>query len=134
MTPHENVVRRLAGEWLAKAESDHRAAATLLANTDSLREIIAFHCQQAVEKYLKALLVVWQVQFPRTHNIGTLLDLIATVDEPLAASLSNSTILTPFGVEIRYPGDSPELLPGTEHELLEIVGCVSESVKARLQR
>lgn len=58
MTPHENVVRRLAGEWLAKAENDHRAAATLLANTDSLREIIAFHCQQAVEKYLKALLVV----------------------------------------------------------------------------
>jgi HEPN domain-containing protein len=35
---------------------------------------------QAVEKYLKALLVQRQIEFPKTHDIAKLLDRVATVD------------------------------------------------------
>lgn len=54
MRPPEVVRRELVARWLDKANRDFDAAEHLLARSDRFREIIAFHCQQAVEKYLKA--------------------------------------------------------------------------------
>jgi HEPN domain-containing protein len=53
MRPPEEVLRDLVRDWLAKADLDYRAAERLLQDEEPLREIIAFHCQQAAEKYLK---------------------------------------------------------------------------------
>jgi len=54
-------------------------------------------------------LLTWrQVEFPKTHVIGELLDLLATVDAPLAESLAGAAALNPYAVEARYPGDLPE--------------------------
>jgi hypothetical protein len=41
-------------EWLAKADSDRRAAELLIAAGQPLPGVAAFHCQQALEKLLKA--------------------------------------------------------------------------------
>jgi hypothetical protein len=49
MKPPEQVLRELVGLWLAKADMDYRAALRLSADSDPLREPIAFHCQQAAE-------------------------------------------------------------------------------------
>jgi hypothetical protein len=38
--------------------------------------------------------------------------------------------LTPFGVEIRYPGDFPETLAGDEVLAVELAGRVKEAVMA----
>jgi hypothetical protein len=35
-------------------------------------------------------------------------------------ALQETTVLTPFGVEVRYPGDTPELLPGEDLRAVEI--------------
>ena len=55
---------------LRKAEQDLNAAGSLLRSASGLQAVVAFHAQQAVEKYLKALLVRHQVYFPKTHDIG----------------------------------------------------------------
>jgi HEPN domain-containing protein len=47
------VLRDLVRQWFAKAELDYCAAERLVKDPEPLREIIAFHCQQAAEKYLK---------------------------------------------------------------------------------
>jgi HEPN domain-containing protein len=39
-----------------KAEDDLTGARTLAARPKPLKDIVCFHCQQAAEKYLKALL------------------------------------------------------------------------------
>jgi HEPN domain-containing protein len=70
MRPPEEVLRDLVREWIEKAELDYQAAAQLLEAGDRLRQIVAFHCQQAVEKYLKAFLVRHQVEFPKIHNLA----------------------------------------------------------------
>lgn len=64
-------------QWSGKAEVDFHTAERLLCDEQPIRESIAFHCRQAVEKHLKALLVVRQIEFPKTHSIAQLLDLIA---------------------------------------------------------
>ena len=97
------------------------------------REIVAFHCQQAVEKHLKALLVRRQIEFPKTHDIAKLLDRVATVDASTAESLRDADALTPFGVETRYPSDAPEVPPGDEVEAIGMARVVRNAVMISLQ-
>ncbi len=50
-----------------------------------------------------------------------------------AEALQDSTLLTPFGAEGRYPGDTPELLPGEETRAVEIACQVRDTVKQTLK-
>jgi HEPN domain-containing protein len=87
----------------------------------------------AVEKYLKALLVHRQVEFPKTHDIAKLLDRVATIDVATANSLRDADRLTPFGVEARYPSDAPELLERGEVEAIGMARVVRTAVMVLLQ-
>jgi HEPN domain-containing protein len=71
MKPPDATLRGLALQWLDKAASDFDAAEQLSTQGGRFREIVAFHCQQAVEKFLKALLVRRQIEFPKTHDISS---------------------------------------------------------------
>lgn len=133
MKPPDQVLRDLVGQWIAKAELDYRTAERLSRDPDPIREAIAFHCQQAVEKYVKAFLVRHQVEFPKTHNLERLLDLVASIALEVAASLEETEIITPYGVEVRYPGDFPELLPGQEKTIFELTRRAREAVMAQLR-
>jgi len=61
------------------------------------------------------------------------LDLVATCEPATAAALQEATVLTPFGVEVRYPSDSPELLPGEETRVVEIARRARDAVNELLQ-
>jgi len=87
---------------------------------------------EAAEKYLKASLVRHQVEFPKTHNLEQLLDLMAPIAPELAASLEETEVLSPYGVDIRYPGDFPELLPGQEKTVFELASRARQAVMAQL--
>lgn len=117
-TPDE-VRRESVKKWVAKAGEDLETAFNLLNQNWPFRGIVAFHAQQAVEKYLKAFLMRHEIEFPKTHDIGVLLELVGSVDPKAAADLRDAEGLTIFGVEIRYPDEAPELLPGAEAELVE---------------
>jgi HEPN domain-containing protein len=114
-------VSLLLKQWTDRADIDYETARRLMLDQDPIRESIAFHCQQAVEKYLKAVLVARQIEFPKTHSIAQLLDLIAPFAPALANHLEDTVALTPFGVQIRYPGEFAEVLPGEERRLFDLV-------------
>jgi HEPN domain-containing protein len=100
-------MKPLTREWIAKAEGDfamveREAKARKNPNYDGL----CFHAQQCVEKYLKARLYEADIDFPKTHVLAALLDLVLPV-EPLWESFRESLIfLTGFAVSFRYPGES----------------------------
>ena len=133
MRPSEEQVRReLLGQWVHKADQDIRAAESLLADEPPLLYPSCFHSQQAAEKYLKALLTWRKVEFPKTHVIGELLDLLATVEAPLAESLADATALNPYGVEGRYPGDLPEPDSAEATIALDLAAKVRDAVMRAL--
>lgn len=90
--------------WLDRADHD-RSAATRLNTPGCLElEIIAFHCQQAVEKYLKAFLTLRAHPFQKTHDIGLLVTYCESIDASFSAIREEAEPLTDFAVTFRYPG------------------------------
>jgi HEPN domain-containing protein len=66
--------------------------------------IVGFHCQQAVEKILKAVLSEYGVPFRRTHDLRELMDALADAGHPLPRTLASLDALTPFATLFRYEG------------------------------
>jgi HEPN domain-containing protein len=131
MKRREDEIRRLVAEWLAKADLDFHTVERLCSE-DPFRDIVAFHAQQAVEKYLKALLTRHQIEFPKTHELRRLLELLAEAEPQLAVSLKDIRWLEPFGVEIRYPGDRPDTLPGDDRRARELARMARDEIRALL--
>jgi HEPN domain-containing protein len=69
------------------------------------RDIVCFHCQQAAEKYLKALLQETGRPVPKTHDLANVLDLLVPVDATLARLRRQAASLTRYAVDYRYPGE-----------------------------
>jgi HEPN domain-containing protein len=91
--------------WLARAGQDLRAAEVDLEAVPPLLGDAAFHCQQAVEKALKALLTRYDHVFRPTHDIGEL-SLACLQHEPsLEPLLRESAPLTEYAWRFRYPGE-----------------------------
>src|SRR5262249_52907219 len=99
-------MKKATARWVHKAEGDLRAAAALRQLKPALHSQTCFHCQQAVEKYLKALLQERGVPIQRTHNLVDLLALLVTHDAGLAVLTRGMPFLTRFAVEFRYPGEN----------------------------
>lgn len=132
MRPPDEVKKEIARQWLAKAEQDITSAEALLSQNPPLLYPSCFHAQQAAEKYLKALLTWHQIEFPKTHAIEQLLDLLKDTDTEIASSLRDAVVLTPYGVDIRYPGDQPEPNMEEAREALELAWRVRDAVMDRL--
>ena len=69
-------MKRLTRQWVAKAEGDFQIVQReLRARKHPNLDAACFHAQQCIEKYLKARLQEENIAFPRTHDLGQLLDL-----------------------------------------------------------
>ena len=68
-------VLELVRQWIAKAESDWEAVEILSSHENCPCSVVCFHCQQYVEKLLKALLTLQGIEAPRTHNLRRLIQL-----------------------------------------------------------
>jgi HEPN domain-containing protein len=129
----EEVKKVLVGQWLAKAEQDLKAGEALLATEPPCLYPACFHAQQAAEKYLKALLTFHQIEFPKTHAIELLLELLERVEPQTASQLQYAGELTPYGVDIRYPGDQPEPELDESRKAVDLARKVRDAVMNRLK-
>jgi len=93
---------------LHKARQDELVVERLLGDRDVDDDTLGFHAQQAAEKLLKAVLTSRNVDYPRTHNLGVLIELLASNGIELPAELADIDRLTPFGTVFRYDEVSPE--------------------------
>lgn len=127
----EQVVWDFVRGWLKKAEGDLRAAEVMIGADLEDWFAAAFHAQQAAEKFLKAFLVRHQIPFPKTHDLNQLLDLTVKADGSLKTESASAAMLTPFGVEFRYPGEEVADRETAEDALRE-ARRVREAVLKRL--
>ena len=64
--------------------------------------------------------------------MDVLLDLIAAVDKELGNLPADTSLLTTYSVEARYPGDSPEVTIDEAAQAVALAAQVRDAVKQRL--
>ena len=118
-------------EWIEKAENDYAATQQLLLASNPLHDIICFHAQQCIEKYLKAWIQEANIQTPRTHNLKELLDLIVPMLPAWSHWQPDFKIIMAYAVDPRYPGDS-RTAEDTQHAM-HICNAVRQAVRTQLK-
>lgn len=90
-------------EWIEKADHDLGSAKLIYLHIPTYFDTIAFHCQQATEKYIKSILVYLEIDFQRTHNLIYLLDLLSQKHKISEEIYDKAILLNGFSIQIRYP-------------------------------
>ena len=129
--PPEDIKRQFVRRWLRRAGQDLAAARHLIDQPD-LSTSAAFHAQQAAEKYIKAALVWHQVEFPKTHDMDRLVELMRRADASLGERMREASALTPYGVDVRYPGELPDPSSAEARTALAIAERVRDLVAKHL--
>lgn len=133
MRTADQVLWDFVRQWLDKADHDLRVAELLTEAPLDNFEAVGFHAQQAAEKLIKAFLVRYQIEFPKSHDIARLRGLVAGVDPRLAEELAFADWLTPYGVEFRYPGELAPVGRGQGEELLRLAERSRDLILASLE-
>ena len=90
-------------EWFRFADADFDSAKILYDAYRKHNEIICYHCQQAVEKYLKAFLCFNGVIPPKIHVLEILCASCSEFDPSFNEIAKECAYLSPFAVHARYP-------------------------------
>ena len=95
---------KIIAEWYQFAKMDYQTAIHLYDTMYPMpNEIICYHCQQAVEKLLKGLMVRYGIELKKTHDLGLLAETLSEYVEIPERIYDICDELTPYGVKIRYP-------------------------------
>lgn len=120
-------------KWIIKAMEDFKVSQHELSLPDE--EIstgpVCFHCQQVVEKLLKAYLVFKNIEFEWTHDLEHLLDLCSKCD-PEFKNLDVGT-LTSYAVEVRYPDEFYIPTVDEARECFDIASKVKDFVSKKMK-
>lgn len=95
-------------EWYDLAKMDLGVAKHLEATyCPKPLEIICYHCQQAAEKEIKALIIYYGAEggMPKLHDLSFLLNQIKNKITIEDKYFDYADTLTPYGVSIRYPNE-----------------------------
>lgn len=116
----------LARGWMLKGDSDRLTAERLLQGPGPY-DTACFHTQQAVEKYLKAVLALTGQPIPRTHDLEDIYNQCLAVAPGLLLDRLELSTLTPYAVQLRYDHSFwPDVATG--QQALDVVRRVRSAV------
>jgi HEPN domain-containing protein len=95
-----------AKQWIIKGDHDLGTAKVTYLHIPEYLDTVTFHCQQAVEKYLKSYLIFKLIPFRFVHDLIYLLELIVPIDPDFETYFDNVSELQSYAVEARYPNET----------------------------
>lgn len=93
-------------EWVKKADEDEQSIKAIL-KENGAPSTACFLSQQMAEKYLKALLLFHNQNFPKIHDLLELETLLLAKEPQIQAVHKQLETLNRYYIETRYPGDYP---------------------------
>jgi len=120
--------REFVMEWLKRAKSNLERARAGKVSEEILYEDLCFDAQQTVEKAIKALLIGLDKEFPRTHSIARLLELVSEEGVEIPEEVEKAIDLTDYAVEARYPGEKEPVSEEEYKEALKLAETTYEWV------
>jgi HEPN domain-containing protein len=89
--------------WIDRAKSS-LAISKIKPEENIFCEDLCFQAQQAAEKAIKGLLVFYNVDPEKTHNLVSLIKELSNSIE-IPEEINETVILNDYAVQTRYPGD-----------------------------
>lgn len=125
-------------DWLDRAEEDLLSAQVLLKDGRCL-ENCAFHCQQAIEKALKAYLLLRSGQLLDGHSLTWLCKQAMAHDQEFRSWLDECAILNGYYISTRYPTDIPDEITTREAKKAvslaeQVYGFINQQVEEELEQ
>jgi HEPN domain-containing protein len=120
-------------EWFAIAEKDLKSARILFEH-DADYGIVCFHCQQAIEKYLKGYLIFKTGELIEGHSLVKLCKKASQFNETFKSLVKDCALVNAFYIETRYPAEDPLVVSKEEVEdcfriVNEIVSKINKEIK-----
>lgn len=132
--PDRERVIEVVREWVGKAESDLIAAVHILRiGAGCPTDTVCFHAQQCVEKYLKALLVLYGREFSKVHDVSEILALLPVSARPSMAP-EEARKLTAYATVTRYPGDYDPIPLAEARQAVNLARRVRSAVRKILPK
>ena len=121
-----------ARRWLRYAREDFDLGSRLMTSDDAPRHV-CWLAQQAAEKSLKAAFVLEGMDFPYTHDLNELRNLL-----PAGWSVKEThldlTKLTRYVIRSRHPGIAPELNGADASYAASVAGEMCDAIEAEFER
>jgi HEPN domain-containing protein len=117
--------------WLARARSSLIISKTRT-DKDVYFEDLCFQAQQAVEKALKGLLIFYNVDLEKTHNLVSLIKELSKYTE-LPEEVNETSKLNDYAVQTRYPGDYTPVGEEEYDNAIEIAEKCIKWIESRFQ-
>jgi HEPN domain-containing protein len=89
----------LAGFLSRKAENDAKAARVLASGEEIDDQSVGYHAQQAIEKWIKAVMASRRLPEVRTHDLGRLLEVLEAAEIEAPPGADRLDFLSPFFVQ-----------------------------------
>lgn len=111
--------------WIVVVDRDLAVIRKVIAGPDPEPAGAAFHCQQAAEKLVKALLIAAGINPPKSHDLQALTGRLPT-DHPLRPRLATFHRFTELAVAYRYPTAHLFADPPDDPTVEEVAGWLAE--------
>lgn len=117
-------------EWLFKADEDFNFAKINLEEDNKFYSQICFHFQQAAEKYLKAYIAAYDLEFGKMHDLVALLKIGGKKDSLLLILMEYCVLLNTAYIDTRYPVHWPtDYSKDKTEKMQEAASKIAQTVK-----
>jgi len=107
-------------DWFDKAKAELESAEILMMH-DGSYAVIAFLCQQAIEKAYKGFILKRKEELVAGHSLVYLCKIAMETDNSLKEFMKDSAYINQFYLESRYPSDIPmDINQSDAQECIEI--------------
>jgi HEPN domain-containing protein len=121
----------IAAVLARKADEDATAVREFAGNTRVADSVIGFHAQQAIEKWLKAVIAANGGTFERTHDLDRLIENAQSLGHELPFDADEVIALTQYAVPFRYD-DLLDSQPLDRDKTIAVVDRLGDWARARM--
>jgi HEPN domain-containing protein len=124
---------QLVREWIGKADEDSGFAVSVIEESPYYSQI-CFHFHQAAEKYLKAHIIAYDLDFQKIHDLPVLLKICMQKDPELQKVLNDCKFLNRYYIDARYPVHWPTSYDKEEAQKAKLAAeHIRDAIKNRLR-
>jgi HEPN domain-containing protein len=124
---------QLVREWIGKADEDFGFAVSVIEESPYYSQI-CFHFHQAAEKYLKAHIIAYDLDFQKIHDLPVLLKICMQKDPELQKVLNDCKFLNRYYIDARYPVHWPTSYDKEEAQRAKVAAeHIRDAIRDRLR-